>query len=178
VKWVSIDIGRMYKIARITRKYRLNWIARVFDKCNNLIHNSFLSSETNIGKGTIFAYGGIGLVIHKDAVIGKNCMIGQGITIGGIGGSDRKKLPIIEDNVYIGAGARILGNIRIGHDSIIAPNSVVLKSIESYTVVGGIPAKVISRIDKKGYEEKYKYYYGISNYINEIKDISDDLKED
>lgn len=178
MKWFSLDIGRIYKLAKIFRKVKLIWISKILDKLNNLIHNSFLTSETNIGDETIFAYGGIGIVIHKNAIIGKKCMVGQGITIGGVGGSERHKLPIIEDNVYIGAGARILGNIRIGHDSIVVPNSVVLKSFEPYTVIGGIPAKVISRIDKKGYEEKYKYYYGISGYMDEVKNFSDDLREE
>lgn len=177
MKVFSSDIGRLYKIGRLLRKYKLSMIAEILDKFNNIIHNSFLSSETKIGEGTIFAYNGIGLVIHKDSVIGENCMIGQGITIGGIGGPDRRKLPIIENNVYIGAGARILGNIRIGHDTIIAPNTVIIRSIEPYSVVGGIPSKIIARIDKKGFDEKYKYYYGISNYL-ETENITNSLEGD
>ena len=106
-----------------------------------LLFNSSVPYQTYIGKGTVFAYGGIGVVIHARAKIGNNCIIGQGITIGGR--SKKHGVPKIGNNVYIGAGARILGDIVIGDDVIIGPNAVVLKDIPSNCIAVGIPAKII-----------------------------------
>jgi serine O-acetyltransferase len=96
-----------------------------------------------IGKNSKFAYLGIGCVLHKNTIIGDNCLIGQGITIGGRG--KRSGLPIIGNNVYIGAGARILGPISIGNNVIIGPNSVVITDVPNNSIVGGIPAKIIKK---------------------------------
>ncbi len=132
-------------------------ISKMLDFLIYILYNSAVFGSTNIGKNTIFAYGGIGVVIHKVSKIGENCVIGQGITIGGKSGSDR--VPIIENNVYIGAGVRILGGIKIGHHSIIAPNAVVLEDVLPFSIYAGIPAKKIDVIDKKNIE-KFREYIG------------------
>lgn len=106
-----------------------------------LIYNSDVPCSVKIGKGTVFGHTGIGVVIHPKAVIGKNCIIGQGITIGGR--SRAAEVPVIGDKVYIGAGARVLGPIKIGNNCIIGPNAVVIKDVADNTIVGGIPAKVL-----------------------------------
>ncbi len=92
------------------------------------------------------------IVIHKKAVIGKNCRISQGVTIGGT--PNRVELPVIGDNVYIGAGAKIIGNIKIGNNVVIGANSVVITDIPDNCVAVGMPAKVI----KEGID--------INNYIS------------
>jgi len=92
-------------------------------------------------------------------------IIGQGITIGGRNGI--KEVPVIEDNVFISAGARILGNVNIGHDSIIGTNAVVLRDIPPYSVVAGVPAKIIAKITKKTFYEKYQFYGGPKKYCDE-----------
>lgn len=110
-----------------------------------LIFNSSVPPTVKIGKSSVFAYGGIGCVIHKNAQIGDNCTLGQGITIGGK--SKQSRVPVIGNHVYIGAGARILGAINIGNNVIIGPNAVVTKDVEDNCIVVGIPAKVLKRID-------------------------------
>lgn len=125
------------------------------------MRNSIIPGSTEIGRHTIFAYGGIGMVIHKKAKIGSYCNIGQGITIGGRYGE--KNPPIIEEHCYLGAGCRILGNIVIGHDSIIAPNAVVIKNVPSYSVVAGVPAKIINTINEENFN-KYKGYINRESY--------------
>ncbi|MCD7785685.1 MAG: serine O-acetyltransferase [Oscillospiraceae bacterium] len=91
--------------------------------------------------GTTLAYGGVGVVIHKNAVIGKDCIIESNVTIGGR--NNIPGAPVIGDNVFIGTGAKILGNIRIGSGSIIGANAVVIYDVPEKCSVGGIPAKIL-----------------------------------
>jgi serine O-acetyltransferase len=136
-------------------------IARLSEILNYLFHNSYIPAECNIGNETKFAYGGIAVVIHRKVTIGKHCMIGQCVTIGGKSGEEI--LPTIEDNVYISPGARILGKVKVGHDSIIGANAVVIHDVEPYSVVAGSPAALICYIDENNYS-KYRDYYGPIGY--------------
>ena len=81
-----------------------------------------------------------GIVIHHDAKIGPNCLIHQNVTIGMVG--KVPGLPIIEGGVDIGAGAKILGPIRIGHHAKIGANAVVTKDVPPNSIAVGVPAKV------------------------------------
>ncbi len=91
------------------------------------------------------------MVVHARAVIGKNCMIGQCVTIGGKSG--QYEVPVIGDNVEINAGARVLGPIHIGDNVIIGANAVVVKDVPSNCVVAGVPAKIIkSNINFERYQ--------------------------
>lgn len=82
------------------------------------------------------------IVIHGKSIIGKNLNIRQGVTIGDV----NSKVPIIGDNVYIGAGAKIIGDVKVGSNVIIGANAVVTRDIPDNTIVGGIPAKIIRKI--------------------------------
>jgi serine O-acetyltransferase len=84
-----------------------------------------------------------GIFIHGNVVIGDDCLIRQGVTIGNKGRADPLGAPVIGNRVEIGAGAKIIGRIVIGDDVIIGANSVVVKDIPSNSVAVGIPAKVI-----------------------------------
>lgn len=100
--------------------------------------------SAKIGDGSYFTYGYIGCVLHNRTVIGKNTVIGTNVTIGGRAG--HYKVPVIKDNVYISSGAKILGPITIGSNSVIGANAVVIKDEEPKTVVGGVPSKVIRKL--------------------------------
>lgn len=95
---------------------------------------------TIIGKNVQFPHYGLGVVINPDAKIGDNCKIGQNVTIGGRG---KAECPVIGDNVVIGAGALILGDIHIGNNSSVGAGAVVIHSVPENAVVVGNPAKVI-----------------------------------
>ncbi|MEZ9852395.1 serine O-acetyltransferase [Vibrio breoganii] len=141
---------KMHTVGGFLYKRKLKVLSRVILLLQRFLFNSIVPHSASIGKNTKFAYGGIAVVIHSRAVIGKHVVIGQCVTIGG-----RNKIynvPIIEDNVFIGAGARILGDVVIGSGSIIAPNSVVTKSVPRNTIVAGIPARITkSNIDINEY---------------------------
>lgn len=95
-----------------------------------------------IGKGIMLDHG-TGLVIGETAVVGDNVSLLQGVTLGGTGKSDQDRHPKIGNGVLIGAGAKVLGNIKIGDCSRVGAGSVVLKEVPPRVTVAGVPAKVI-----------------------------------
>ena len=95
---------------------------------------------------------GVGVVVHARSVIGKNCLLGQNITIGGKSGW--YEVPIIGDNVHISAGARILGPVKVGNNVIIGANAVVIKDVPDNCIVAGVPAKVIrDKVSKEEFDD-------------------------
>ncbi|MFC3706188.1 serine O-acetyltransferase [Devosia honganensis] len=95
-----------------------------------------------MGKGIMLDHG-TGLVIGETAVVGDNVSMLQNVTLGGTGKSDQDRHPKIGNGVLIGAGAKVLGNIRVGDCSRIGAGSVVLKEVPERTTVAGVPARVI-----------------------------------
>jgi serine O-acetyltransferase len=136
-----MNLADFHKLSHYLYLKKIPFIPKIIYYIQFFLFNSSVPASTKIGKDTLFAYGGIGCVIHGRAVIGDNCIIGQGITIGGR--SKIHDVPKIGNNVYIGAGARILGNVVNGDDVVLGANSVVTKDIPSGSVVVGIPSKII-----------------------------------
>lgn len=127
-------------------------IARLFELIGFVINSNAISARSSIGKGTIFHHHGCGCVVHDKTVIGKNCKIFQNTTIGSKfpDGVCEGGAPVIGNNVFIGAGAVILGNIKIGDNAIIGANAVVLRDIPQNAIAIGVPAKIkSSRMDVK-----------------------------
>ncbi len=101
-----------------------------------------INPAVKIGRGIMLDHG-TGLVIGETAVVGDNVSMLQNVTLGGTGKSDEDRHPKIGNGVMIGAGAKVLGNIRIGDCSRIGAGSVVLKEVPPRTTVAGVPARVI-----------------------------------
>ena len=113
------------------------------------------TSKLHSGGGTKFGYGGIGVVIHSRAVIGRNCIIGTNTTIGGKSGW--YEVPVIGDNVEINSGVKIIGPVRIGDNVIIGANTVIVKDVPSNCVVAGVPAQIIrSNMTQEDFAEMQK----------------------
>jgi serine O-acetyltransferase len=148
----------IYFIGRWFYNHGFKFVARLFEALNYLLHISHIPSSAEIGKGTKFVYRGISVVIHARAKIGKNCIIGQCVTIGGKSGS--YEVPIIGNNVYIGPGARIIGNIVIGDNSIIGANAVVVKDVPPYSVVGGGTSKGYSIYNERELAKQVLWLWG------------------
>ncbi len=100
-----------------------------------------------IGKG-LFIDHGMGVVIGETAEIGDNCTIYQGVTLGGTGKDRGKRHPTLGNNVMVGAGAKVLGPIKINDDSKVAANAVVLRAVPQNSTAVGIPARVVRRHGK------------------------------
>ena len=97
-----------------------------------------------IGKG-LFIDHGMGVVIGETTEIGDNCTIYQGVTLGGTGKDKGKRHPTIGSNVTIGSGAKVLGPFKVGDNSKIAANAVVLNEIPSNSTCVGVPTRVVKR---------------------------------
>lgn len=109
-----------------------------------------LPYSATIGKSFYIGHFGQ-IIVNANSVIGDNCNISQGVTIGVSGRGENRGVPKIGNNVYMGANATIAGNITIGNDVVIGANSLVVKDVPSATTVLGVPAQVISTNDSSDY---------------------------
>lgn len=138
-----------HRIAHILynkKLYTLAWIIsqRARRKTGIEIHPG-----AKIGK-KLFVDHGMGVVIGETAEIGNNVVMYHGVTLGAIGGKKgEKRHPTVEDDVMIGAGAKILGPVRIGKGAKIGANSVVLEDVPPYCTAVGAPARIIKKNNKK-----------------------------
>lgn len=132
---------KFYRLAHTMYKRHIPVFPKILYRLIYFVNNCHLHYATQVGEGTILAYGGVGVVIHRDAVIGKNCVIESNVTIGGR--NNNPKVPVIGDGVFIGTGARILGDVHIGNNSIIGANAVVLHDIPNNCSAAGVPARVL-----------------------------------
>lgn len=118
-------------------------------------HNQYLTGiqlpiGCKIGKGLNFSHFSC-IVINEKSIIGENCTIFQGVTIGSVRGP-KGGVPIIGDNVVICSGAKVIGNVKIGNNIIIGAGAVVVNDIPDNCVVVGVPAKIVSDNGKKNVE--------------------------
>ena len=101
-----------------------------------------IGSTAKIGRRFQIEHHGC-IVVHGSSVIGDDCMIRHGVTLGNGGAADPLGAPTLGNHVEVGAGAKILGRITVGDNAIIGANAVVVKDVPANAVVGGIPAKLI-----------------------------------
>lgn len=138
----------LYRLGNWFYKKKIPFFPKLIRNFIFLIFNSYIPPSAQIGKGTVFAYGSIGVVLHSHSTIGSACVIGQGITIGAAEGyfsSDEHAAPKIGDNCYISCGARIIGDIRVGSHSIVGAGAIVLEDVPEHSIVVGVPARVIGK---------------------------------
>jgi serine O-acetyltransferase len=131
----------IHAVAHWLWKHKIPMVPRVLTVLNRLIFATQLPASTRLGKGVRLNYSGLGTVIHARAVIGNNVEVGPGVVIGGR--SKLYEVPIIEDDVQIGVGAKILGPIRVGRGAVIGANAVVLHDVPAGAVMVGVPARVL-----------------------------------
>ena len=101
-----------------------------------------IGSTARIGRRLCIEHHGC-IVVHGATVIGDDCMLRHGVTLGNTGVDDPLGAPTIGDRVQLGAGAKILGRIRVGNDVIVGANAVVIHDVPDFAVVGGVPARVV-----------------------------------
>ncbi|PMK14702.1 serine O-acetyltransferase [Vibrio splendidus] len=139
-------VVRLQKKANKLHKKGYVLIPKIMWAINRVFFSCDIPASVEIGNGTGFFHNGLGCVIHGAARIGDECKIYQNVTMGGNGKEKcLNGVPIIGDNVSIGAGAVLLGPIVIGNNAVIGANSVVINNVEENTTVAGIPARKIDR---------------------------------
>lgn len=138
---MGLDAMAMYRLARRLRQRSVPLLPEALAVAIRHLFSSHLPPEVDIGEGTRLGYGGMGVVIHRDAVIGRHCMVAQGVTIDA--GAEGRRAPRIGNHVRIGAGVYVSGDITIGDFAVLGANAVVLEDVPRASVVAGIPARVL-----------------------------------
>lgn len=133
-----------HRFAHWFYKNKMFFMARMVSQISRFITGIEIHPGAVIGKG-LFIDHGMGVVIGETAEIGDNCTIYHGVTLGGTGKDTGKRHPTIGDNVLISTGAKILGPFKVGDNSRIGANSVVLSEVEPNTTVVGVPGRPVRK---------------------------------
>lgn len=143
---------------RLSNRFHNQLFVNIFYVLKWITFSIEIPSNAQIGEGFLIGHPD-GIVINGNCIIGKNFSIYQGVTIGGNMGKIKngQEAPIIGDNVFVGAGAKILGPVKIGDNCIIGANAVVINNIPKNSVAVGIPAKVIKRVNDNYIEIEKNY---------------------
>jgi serine O-acetyltransferase len=137
-----------HRVSHFLYRHKLFSLARWNSQCARFWTGIEIHPGAQIGSG-LFIDHGMGIVIGETAVIGNDCTIYHGVTLGGTGhGKGKKRHPTIGNDVLIGAGAKLLGPFKVGNHVMIGSNAVLLSDVPDNATVVGIPAKVV-RIDGK-----------------------------
>ena len=121
---------------------KLPLIPRVLSQINRTLTGIEIHPGAKIGR-KVFIDHGMGVVIGETAEIGDNCLLYQGVTLGGTGKNHGKRHPTLKENVVVGAGAKVLGSITVGANTRIGAGSVVVRSVQGNSTVVGIPGRVV-----------------------------------
>ena len=137
-----------YRVAHALYKMHLFFLARALSQLARLITGIEIHPGARIGR-RFFVEHGMGVVIGETAIIGDDVLLYQGATLGGTGIVKGKRHPTIGNNVVVGAGAKVLGNITIGNNSYIGANAVVIKDVPANSTVVGVPGRITRQDGKK-----------------------------
>ncbi len=145
IKTAVKDLGFRYLLLyRLLQRGKYRFVIKVLLRRTSIQTGLRIGYKAKIGKGLhIVHYGDID--INNDVIIGNNCNIYQGVTIGMTFRGNKRGCPILGDNVWIGTNAVIVGNVHIGNNVLIAPLSYVNVDVPDNSIVLGNPAKIISR---------------------------------
>ncbi len=138
----------LHRIAHFLLKFSIPFIPRWVSQFSRWLTGIEIHPAALIGEG-FFIDHGMGVVIGETTIIGDNVTLYQGVTLGGTGKEKGKRHPNIGNNVVIGAGAKVLGNIDIGDNSYVGANAVVLKDVASNSTVVGVPGRITKQDGKK-----------------------------
>ena len=164
----ALEILLLYPGVRAVRSHRkahwcyehgLKFMARLISQRSRHRTGIEIHPGAKIGKRLVIDHG-MGIVIGETAEIGDDCLIYHGVTLGGTGKDVGKRHPTIGNNVLIGTGAKVLGPFKVGDNSRIAANSVVLSEIPPNSTAVGVPARVVKVDGRK------------VNYVGEVDQIS------
>lgn len=167
--WAIYHYRRAHKLYLKGKIFRARRISqRTARKTGIEIHPA-----ARIGKG-LFIDHGHGVVIGETTIIGDNVTLYQGVTLGGTGKEKGKRHPTLQDNVMVGAGAKVLGSFTIGENSKIASGSVVLQEVPPNSTVVGVPGIVVKQDDVRVPHKDLDQVHIPHPVQNELKRLSDE----
>lgn len=137
-----------YRFAHALYNTGLRFLPRFISAVGLFLTTIDIHPAAKLGR-RVFIDHGVGVVIGETAIVGNDVIIYQQVTLGGVSTSKGKRHPTLENNVVIGAGSKVLGNITIGENSKVGANSVVVKNVPADSTAIGIPARVL----KRGYDK-------------------------
>jgi serine O-acetyltransferase len=132
----------LHRLSHAFWRLGLPLLARFLSQVGRLVTGIEIHPGARIGQG-VFIDHGMGVVIGETSVIGDQCLLYQGVTLGGTGKQHGKRHPTLMDNVVVGAGAKVLGAITVGANTRIGAGSVVLRDVAPDSTVVGIPGRVV-----------------------------------
>ena len=140
----------MHRVAHFLWQKRLFWLARFSSHLARWLTGIEIHPGASIGH-RVFIDHGMGVVIGETAIIGDDCTLYHGVTLGGTSWNKGKRHPTLEKGVVIGAGAKILGPITLGAGAKVGSNAVVVKDVPANATAIGIPARILEEtpVDKK-----------------------------
>jgi len=130
----------LYRLMQWSRRWRLSPLEMIFNKLNAVCCNCIIGRGADFGPGFVLIHS-TGIVINGDVRGGDNVYLEHQVTIG----AERRQAPRLGSNVFVGAGAKIIGSIVIGDGARVGANAVVVDDVPAHTTVVGIPAKVVRR---------------------------------
>ena len=140
--YAGLHAVAMYRVAHWFYIRDMKFVARVISQTARFLTGIEIHPGAKIGKGLLIDHGA-GVVIGETAEIGDNCLLYQGCTLGGTGKDQGKRHPTLGNNVMVGCGAKVLGPFKVGDNSKIAANAVVLETVPPNCTAVGVPARIV-----------------------------------
>lgn len=137
-----------YRISNKLFKIKIPFLPRLISQVTKILTGIEIHPGATIGEG-LFIDHGMGVVIGETSVLGNNVTLFQGVTLGGTGKHRGKRHPTLGNNVVVGTGAKILGNVTIGDNVQIGANAVVIKNVPPNSTVVGVPGRIVKVEGKK-----------------------------
>lgn len=158
-----------YRIAHVLCKMRIPFFPRWISQVAKFFTGIEIHPGAEIGN-RFFIDHGMGVVIGETTIIGDDVLLYQGVTLGGTGLEKGKRHPTIGNNVVVGAGAKVLGNITVGDNSYIGANAVVIKDVPPNSTVVGVPGR-ITRQDGKKLDISLDHIHVLDPILQEIDEL-------
>ena len=182
----SLEILLLYPGIRATQNHKIaHWcyehdhkfLARYISQRTRHKTGIEIHPGAKIGKRLVIDHG-MGIVIGETAEIGDDCLLYQGVTLGGTGKETGKRHPTIGNNVLVGSGAKVLGPFKVGDNSRVAANSVVLREIPENSTAVGSPARVVRQNGEKvNYVEIVEQIHVTDPLVQEVVALRKELNE-
>ena len=173
----GIRATQNHKIAHWCYEHDHKFLARYISQRTRHKTGIEIHPGAKIGKRLVIDHG-MGIVIGETAEIGDDCLLYQGVTLGGTGKETGKRHPTIGNNVLVGSGAKVLGPFKVGDNSRVAANSVVLREIPENSTAVGSPARIVRQNGEKvNYVENVEQIHVTDPLVQEVVALRKELNE-